>query len=1316
MAISRASRFDIIAKLGEGGMGIVYEAYDREREMKVAVKTMRQLEATTLYHFKREFRAISDLSHPNIIALYELVADDNDCYFTMEIVHGGDILEYVRTGTQSRKKSDTTHSSEFSTGTLPPNLPLRTDKLDTQSMTDVDRIHGRLSAIGDARTRFSSPLVAPLPYIDDVVDIDRLRDAFGQLAKALYALHQAGLVHRDLKPPNVRVTNRGRVVLMDFGIVATESKNRNKTWASRAAGTPAYMAPEQARGEPASSAADWYAFGVMLYEGLTGHRPYAGNHIQLLRAKMNQPPTPIGRFVRGAPADLHNLCIRLLAKEPGERPSPAAVVRAFTDDEVPRLSRPIHQITEQYVFVGREDDIRALREAYCDARDGHETWMFISGRAGVGKTALVRRFLSRVLGRRRAGSSGDHLEPELGADERTGEWTHMPNANRAGALVLRGRCHERETLTYNMFDGLIDSMSHTLMALSRESLVQVLPEDIDLLARLFPVLRRVRSIDDAIRSVDIEPRDLRFRAARALRALLANLSEEHPIIIHVDDMHWADRDSLTLLSQLCAAHGDEKRPARLLILATLRTTDIDSDAHQTVTHLAAYAHVQHRILGPLSNDERDDLKHRLSRLVPASHAVPQSVWREAGGSPLLLVELVRYLEENQGTADAASIRLGDVLYRRIARLSEPLRNLLAVVCVAIEPMPLRVLADAVELDADPAEKALTYLRGRNLIQVQIPGPEYLLTPYHPRVREAVVSRFSDDHLQTLHLAIATRLSTWERASLGAIAHHWRAANRDDKARTYLLEAAELAHGKLAFDRAADLYRQVIDLTPHESVTTDHRSSADRLDLTRRLGNALQLAGRLYEAATLYEQAAGLVQNSGLDSELAIELKRLSAENWLRSGHVERGTQVLADVLNALGARYPRSRGNALFTLVLRRIQQAVRGLKYRKRDVDELSNRALARLDILYAAASTLGFIDHLRGAAMQTYHLAQALRLGEERRICRAFAVEAAYLSSRPGGRKAALELGDDTLKLARRLDDMYLIGVTQMLRGGLMFFSGEASRAIEILRESEQSMSQAHEAVEWERVTGRYLLSLSQVAVGDFAGAARTANRYTAEAERRNDVYARSLFMGIPTTWWLLCQNRPDAAERNLSTLLRGWPEDTYYVAHYIDAYARILVHLYRGKGQEAIDLVAATRPGLSRLMLDRVPWIFGEIHTLEARAALLVGRPQLARKRLRTIRSPRLAYTDAVATLISAALCYQRGDVDDALSKLKTASSTFQEWRARHMSAACDIRRGRLLESNEGRALVERGMSVLSTCGIEAPGLMLDVLAPGFTPVGS
>src|SRR5690606_22637751 len=132
-------------------------------------------------------------------------------------------------------------------------------------------------------------------------DETRLRAALPQLARALCALHQAGMVHRDIKPSNVLVSHGGRVVVLDFGLVAELDERAPDGLSGSIVGTVEYMAPEQVSDGRVSPAADWYGFGCLLYEALTGRVPHHGPVMQVLLDKQSHPPPPPRALVPGVP-------------------------------------------------------------------------------------------------------------------------------------------------------------------------------------------------------------------------------------------------------------------------------------------------------------------------------------------------------------------------------------------------------------------------------------------------------------------------------------------------------------------------------------------------------------------------------------------------------------------------------------------------------------------------------------------------------------------------------------------------------------------------------------------------------------------------------------------------------------------------------------------------------------------------------------------------------------------------------------------------------------------------------------------------------
>ncbi|KAB2900605.1 MAG: serine/threonine-protein kinase PknK, partial [Kofleriaceae bacterium] len=471
-----SERFVVLDKLGAGGMGVVYRVRDQLDGREVALKTLQGTNARDLYRFKREFRSLCDLIHPNLCALHELHTADGDWFFTMELVHGASFIDWVRPSAA-------------------PGAP---------------RTRDRIRA--------------------DTVQVDRLRPALLQLCDAVHALHISGRLHRDLKPSNVLVEASGRVVVLDFGLVTElEPQILDRTHERAAVGTPAYMSPEQAADCPLTPASDWYSVGAMLYEALTGRRPWEGSADEVMRRKqLDLPPRPL-ELAPSSPPDLDALCMALLAPDPDARPDGHAVLRALDGQPSPATTA-IARTSSAGPFVGRTAQLAVLHRAADDARRGGVA-VVVRGASGMGKSALASRFLSEL----------------------------------EGALALSGRCYERETVPFKTLDTLIDALTGVLLTLPEPELRAVLPRDITALRRMFPVLRRVPLIAEpaAPGSLTSEPQELRMRAWAALRWMLGQLAARRPLVLCVDDLQWGDLDSVAFLGDLISRAD---RPPVLVLL------------------------------------------------------------------------------------------------------------------------------------------------------------------------------------------------------------------------------------------------------------------------------------------------------------------------------------------------------------------------------------------------------------------------------------------------------------------------------------------------------------------------------------------------------------------------------------------------------------------------------------------------------------------------------------------------------------------------------------------------------------------------------
>jgi len=921
-------RYRVERFLGEGAHKRVYLARDTtlDRSVAFAVIKSESLNPELDERIRREGRAMGRLpADPNLVTVYDAGDEDGLPYIVQEFVDGGTVDDLLR---QSAGKP----------------LPL-----------------------GQA-----------------------LRIATG-VCRALERAHANGIVHRDLKPANVWLTTDGTPKLGDFGLVAAVRDAQGETLAKLTGegtmvGTLAYMAPEQALGRQPDLRSDLYSLGAMLYELITGQRPFTATDAPaLVSAHLRTPPPAPAMHNPDLPQPLSELTLKLLAKDPRQRPANAAAVRAALEAIAASPGSSTSEPAAGTVaalggdaYVGREHEVDQLCATVEEAIGGNGQVVLIAGEPGIGKTRLA---------------------------EQVAAYAQMREA-----LVLWGSCYEGEGAPpYWPWVQIIRSyaVDHDPRVLAEVMGVGAA----DIAQMVSEVGRR---LPDIVAPPALGAEQERFRLFDSVTRFLVNAARDQPLVLVLDDMHGADRSSLLLLEFL--AH--ELARARLLVLVTYRDVELHPahDLAHTLAQLARVHPPRRIVLGGLSRPEVARYLQMSAGAEP-SESLVSAVLDKSEGNPFFVSEIVRLLGADEHRTDSGPTSLGHVgipsevrelIGRRVEPLTEPCRSALTAAAVIGREFTLRWLQRVVDLPAAALLEAIEEAAAAHVIAEVAPGT-YRFS--HVLICDTLADGLPAAERMRLHHEIGAAIEEVSAARLephfNELAHHYleaAPAGDLDKALHYASAAAEHAAARFAHDETATLYARALgalDLAP----------AADddgRCDLLQCLGEAHAHAGATSQAQSAFLQAADLA-------------RRLSSpQRFARA---------------ALGFGGPRPSFGLVDQVLVALLQEALTELEDEDRG---LRARVLARL------AMELTFShEQERRKELVEEAIILARQLGDPATLAYALNGRIAVLWGTPSA-PARLAIADEVIDLADRAGDQFLTCEGRTHRAMALLELGDVGAAV--------------------------------------------------------------------------------------------------------------------------------------------------------------------------------------------------------------------------------------------------------------------------------
>ncbi len=613
-----------------------------------------------------------------------------------------------------------------------------------------------------------------------------------QMLQALVYLHRQGILHRDLKPTNVLVTN-GRLKLLDFGIsVATSRTMEHLTQTT--SGTVAYLAPEIFQGEPYSRSSDLYGLGVIAFQLFTGQYPYnEGNLASMLFDIVSKPVDASTYGVNGRLASVLN---RLLVKTREERYDHAGEVISDLSAAVGLPApRETIEIRESFLkaakFVGRQNELDELSGHLAGALDGQGAAVLVGGESGVGKSRLLDELRIRALVQ--------------------------------GALVLQGQAVSNGRTPYQLWVDVLRSLA-LFSGLTDEEAAAIKP--------FVPDLERLvgREIPEGMA---VTPQEARQRFTETVTQLLARLDQ--PAMILLEDLQWAGNESIQLLGELAL-----KVPDQAVILVGSYRDDEPLPEYDRLTPATFLS---------LQRLTREDTAELSASILGQAGSDPQLIsllHRETEGNAFFLVEAVRTLAEEAGQLDQVSqmtypesIMSGgirEILDRRLDRVPVEARPLLKLASVASRQLDLALLS-VLEPGTD-LEAWLAAVANPAVIEAQ--GENWRFA--HDKLREEIKGSLSHEEHVALHRRVAEGLEKIypdapEQAT--ALAFHWSIVGDLEKELYYSETAGRHAAETSASEDAITFFHRALELLRAQPASPER--DEHELSILMELGPQLTIA-------------------------------------------------------------------------------------------------------------------------------------------------------------------------------------------------------------------------------------------------------------------------------------------------------------------------------------------------------------------------------------------------------------------------------------------------------------------------------------------
>jgi len=1051
------------------------------------------------------------------------------------------------------------------------------------------------SGESDGVLYFVMPLVPGRPLRERLVDgpigSERTLAVAANVLGALSAAHQRGVLHRDVKPSNVLVTDDEPPVarLVDWGLARSDQLDASIR--DDPVGTARYMSPEQAGmvGHEVDERSDLYSVGVLLYECLTGTPPFTGETVgEVLRQHLSsEPPDPRG--VDGTvPTALAALVRRLLRKDPRDRYQTAdgaladittireALAGGDPDPAVVLGAHDIRSSLTEPAFVGREAELARVTDAIAAAATGAGGVVLVEAESGGGKSRLLDEVRMRV--------------------------------KETGSIVLHGQAVDQAArLPYVLLDGVIRDLAAVtaedpeLLERLRDSLAGDVDSVVAALPQIEPLLMAHRS--------HARPAPEEFGQVRTLAALthlFDCLGDSGRVtVMLLDDCQWADDAMVALLTRWQREREGASRPSTLVVVAAFRSEEVAADA--------PLRNVSSNVvtLRPLDAGDVGALVESMAGVVPP--AVVAAVQRLSDGSPFMASAVLRglsesgalYFDTDHWAVDESllesvqsSRESAVVLARRLELLPADALELLQVGAVLGKRFDVETAARLAAVHPDEAVASLHLVESRHIVWLEAGGAAAAFV--HDKLRETLLGRLDGDRRQALHRAIAEDLEGSGAASAYDLAFHFASAGDPGRALPHALTAAAEARARHSLAAAEQQYRIARDGLRDTDVEA-------RFTVEVGLADVLMLKGGYAESEHHLKQA---LEVAATRPERA-EIERRLGELAFKRGDIPESVDYLEAAIRALGRRVPRRHITytlcALWEALVQVVHTILPSRWIARRSLegaedDLLAARIYSRLAYSYWFSKGR---EPCGWAHLREMNLLE--RFPPTLELAQAYSEHAPVASTLPWYSRG-IDYAKRSLKIREDFEDLWGQGQSLHFYGVVLYASSRFEESVDRLHQAIRLLERTGD--QWEINTALWHIGLCWYRLGDIDASRRAFERCRASATEIGDHQALGISLAGLSK---ISGGDVDAAP--LAAALVASAGDVHTTGELVIGEAVRLLRL--GRAAAAVDLLAdghrkvAKAKVRNEYVAPMLPWLTTALRTMaentspydaQQRAALL------------------------------------------------------------------------------------------------------------------